>query len=326
MIDAATAEKLLYVGIVLIVAATVGGGLDATGVISIPTLRSWKVQAGVGAIGVLVMALSLSALNTASATAAQAQWQASMAELAGGAVGVPPPLWKPEQVRFNLVELLLSAGDNYVENCSVAAFVLEYSDKLDSIPPEVKDRMQHPLPAGSAKNGYDCYAESLGAAEVIQTNASRGSGTATVHGASSAPVGDLGSRHPLVASRDDEMALVALQSVVADGTQVATSSAARILESLTAVGDKGYMYLGVLGPKGLGSDRTVVGSSAAVGKTATVRVPVNLRAIGNDSDFANHTVYRILDPGTQVDVEWLTPATQKDQWGRVHVVALPPST
>ncbi len=322
MIDAATAEKLLYVGIVLIVAATVGGGLDATGVISIPPLRSWKVQAGVAAIGVLVMALSVSALNAASAAAARSQWQTSMAQLAGGAVGVPPPVWKPELVRYNLVQLLVTAGDDYQENCSVAAFVLEYSDKLDSIPAEVKQRMEKPLPAGAAKNGDDCYAESLGAAELIETNASHASSTAA-HAPSGSPVGDLGARHPVVASRDDATVLMALHSLVPDGTVVATSSAARILESLTAVGDKGYMYIGVLGSNGLGGDRTIVGTSAAVGKVATVRVQVNLRSIGNDSDFASHTVYRILNPGTQVDVEWLTPSSQKDQWARVHVTSVP---
>jgi len=317
IIDTGTAEKLLYLGIGLIIAAIVGGGLDAAGVITLPPLRNWKTQAGVAAIGAVVMSLALVGLIQAGNAAASSAWDAQMSSLAQGTVGIPAPALKPDFIRFELVELLSSAGDDYHKNCSVAAFIVEFSDRLDYVPQAVTVRMLHPLGTQSDV----CYQESLAAAEQLQTEASRkGSSTA-------APVGELDLPVPLLASRDLGIALEALRPTKTnvDEIQVATTSAARLLESLTAVGDEGYVYLGDEDGAVLGSNRTIDENTAAAGKTATVRVLLNLRAIGNDSDYRNHSVYRVLAPGTRVTIERLTPVTAQHLWARVRVVSLPRS-
>ena len=91
------------------------------------------------------------------------------------------------------------------------------------------------------------------------------------------------------------------------------------------MGDEGYVYLGDEDGAVLGSNRTIDENTAAAGKTATVRVLLNLRAIGNDSDYRNHSVYRVLAPGTRVTIERLTPVTAQHLWARVRVVSLPRS-
>jgi hypothetical protein len=323
MIDTATAEKFLYLGIAVLIAAIAGGGLNAAGILNIPTLRSWKVQAAVGAIGIATMVFAVLAFEQASQTAARADWEKQMIALENAVVGIPPPPYPPDLVRVHLVNLVVLAGDDQIENCDIATFVAEYANRLDTIPDQVISRMRNPSQTSA---GQECYAEVERAAEVIQTKSSSTAGAAATKTVG-ARTGYRRVEAPMIAAIDAAAVSTIVEILNASPDAVAdqSSSAARILESLTASGDQGYVYLGSSGSD-LGPNRTVLESTVRANGSATIKTAVNLRKIDTDMNLRSHDVYRVLVPGTKIAIESLIPSAGGYMWARVRVTSVPPSS
>jgi hypothetical protein len=255
------------------------------------------------------MTFAFTQLKAADTAQAQAAWQQQMAALTSGTVGIPKPKWPNEKIRGVLVQEAAMAGNDYNENCSIAIFLFEYSDQFDYIPPAVASAFTNP-PAGLT--GI-CYKEAVELAQKLQSK---------VEPAPS--VGEVpASAYPTLAALDDTEAIKTLLEATRPGAiQVATAATARLLESVTAPGDEGAMFLGTLSGGRLGADRTIVEGVAVTGQTVTVRSSVNLRALGTDTNYRQHSVFRVLPAGTRVTIETVSSPTSHYAWARVRVASV----
>ena len=167
----------IVLGVALVVAAVVGGGLQAFGY-NFPIIPGWKRQVVAGLVGIILAVLSWTIYDLRQRDIA---FQTSFLTIANGAAGVPPPPWSPQQISIRLDDLVTQAGTDTLRNCKVAAIIEEY--KVSPIPFVVREDLQD-----SQKNNavwLKCYRDIVTRAVEHATINTSGSQKAEV--ASSAP-------------------------------------------------------------------------------------------------------------------------------------------
>ncbi|HEX3466909.1 MAG TPA: hypothetical protein VHT05_02290, partial [Candidatus Elarobacter sp.] len=122
------ATTILTLGLALVVAAIIGGGIEAMGN-NIPVITGWKRQVATGLFGVLLVGFGWEALQAAN-------WRAGYMDLVAGMSAVPP--FPTGTVEDRLNTLANDAGDDQSRNCLIADFIFDHNVEL---PISVKQRL-----------------------------------------------------------------------------------------------------------------------------------------------------------------------------------------
>jgi hypothetical protein len=300
-LDVASLEKMLLFGAVLIVAALVGGGLDAAGIIKLPAFRDWRTQSGVGLFGAVIIVFSVFALGSAN-------FATNLELLENGAAGIPPPQWPSTRVQDALENLSVEAAEDPNRNCEIANFIAVHTVPL---PLSVTIKLQAASNGGNAPD-LACYRDVVDAAKAAANQSSSMTQPRVVQ------IAENDSPYPITDVPEAPVRLVAQKSELA-----APTARTNILEAIAAVGQQGWMYLGRYQKGALGSDRTITNASAAVGQTISIKTAVNLREVGSDTNYRTHKIVSVIPPRSTVAVEALTPTSGTYGWARVHIVSLP---
>ena len=128
--------SFIVLGVALVVAAVVGGGLQAFGY-NFPIIPGWQRQVAAGLVGLILAVLSWTIYDLRQRDIV---FQTSFLAIANGAAGVPPPPWSPQQISVRLDDLVTQAGTDTLRNCKVAAIIEEY--KVSPIPFVVREDLQ----------------------------------------------------------------------------------------------------------------------------------------------------------------------------------------
>lgn len=322
-LDLGTLRDLLIIGIAVLLAAMIGGGLDAAGFFKIPHIRDWRVQLLVGAFGACLMGGSIVGFTEAQASLdtaqSSAQWETKFENLRRGSAGLPPPKWSPQFISDELEEITVGAGDDLLRNCEVAAFVTEHAAPLPYL---VSVRIKNSTKATSQT--LQCFRQLV---EQARDDASRRATTSEIRTVSNS----VDARHALFASNDPLPLVDELRSRrrvplrLAQASEVAPDGpTTNILEAAASVDERGWIFLGTNVNGQLGPDRTIVDPAATVGALVDTRLSVNLRRLSpDDDDYRRHRVQAIAPPGTRLFIERLVPSDGDYVWARVRIVALP---
>jgi hypothetical protein len=324
-------EKLLLVGIALMIAALVGGGLEAAG-IKLPILSSKGARLAVGTFGAVIMVFAYLSVQSTNADKLRANFETKLDRVVMGASGIPtPPPWSSQAVADELEGLSVAAGSDVGMNCEIANFVRIHKLPIGDWPTTLQQRFVS-AGKGDTSPALICYRQAIDAA-----SAQRGSCASQTVGAIDTP-GDLPYRPEKAAvSASDVMTgeqsiafaqfystepLPSTTMMVAQSAEVAPDTGdTTILESLAAVGQNGWMYLGVYDGSSLSANnRTIIESTPGINSAVTVREPVNLRSAGGDTDFRHHKIISVIPPRSQVLIKALTPQTEQYRWALVQIL------
>jgi hypothetical protein len=130
-LDGKFLSGLLSFGIVLLVAAAVGGGVKALGN-DIPALNDWRKVIGAAIVGILVGVFAGYGLRLH-------HWNDRYDALVNGANGKPPPPWKQAEIQDGLNWLAEEAGEDARRNCVIADFISVH--EITVLPAPVQRRL-----------------------------------------------------------------------------------------------------------------------------------------------------------------------------------------
>jgi hypothetical protein len=231
-IPSAVLTGVLTLGIVLLAAGAIGGGLKALNV-EVPGLETVRKQVGAGVVGIVLMAFAGYGLSLQ-------YWSQRFDRMQLGAEGQPPPPWDKKHIEDELNVLANDAGNDHRRNCLIAAFV---ETTAVDIPFVVRVRLNDAV--HSANPGLTCYRE-IAMHAIAQVNGA----DAATSAASAIPVsasmsGGGGGRGGPRAVRVGAVARGAQPTQPPLATLAGPgSAAAHILEALSAPGQEGWVIPG----------------------------------------------------------------------------------
>jgi hypothetical protein len=326
-------QKLLLIGIFLIVAALIGGGLEAANLIKLPILSDRRTRAAVGILGAILMSFAYVSIQTSQRAATNAEARAEFGkkydQLLMGAAAIPtPPAWSDQAIADKLEDLAVSAGADVGMNCELTNFMrvhkLPYVDWPTTLQERFVSASQSP-----AAGFLVCYQKAIAAevsiAEAASQQAPRPCRPARAKSVTGASVQSYAPVR-VVSFADYVDVDPPIGGVeLAQASEVAPATAGTsILEAIATVGQSGWMYVGQYTSGGrLGNDRTVIEIAPSVNATVTIREPVNLRAVGTDANYRAHKIVAVIPPGSQVTIKSLTPPSQLYGWASIVIKRIP---
>ncbi len=128
--------SFITLGVVLVIAAVIGGGLQVLGY-NIPVIPGWERQVLAAVLGIVLTVLSW---NIYTFRQNESAFKTALAEIENGAEGKPPPPWSPGKISTHLGDLVPLAGTDTERNCQVAGVIEVY--KVSPIPLVVREKLQ----------------------------------------------------------------------------------------------------------------------------------------------------------------------------------------
>jgi hypothetical protein len=324
-------EKLLLLGITLIIAAVVGGGLDAAGIIRIPILTNGRTRTGIAVFGVLIMAFAYVSVDSAKAAQSRTNFSLEYENLIKGAAGIPtPPPWPDQAVADELEALAVSAGTDVGMNCELANFISVHRIPSNDWPATLSEKL---IAASKGVSGLDldCYRKAIASASAERSRSSCTVGSSTKSGTSQPSAASDASMSGVayavhfdnvVSARSlSPAAFAALgEEDVAQASEIAPETAGTsILEAVARPGQVGWMYLGEIVDGQLGSSRTILEHNPTVNSLATISEPVNLRAAGSDTNYREHQVISVIPPYSKVLIKAFSEGSTRYLWASVVI-------
>lgn len=256
--DPTTLKGFISLGVVLVVAAAVGGGIEALGQ-KIPVLTGWKRQTIVAVLGTVLAAFSWWKLEVTQDSSA---FQTAYQNVANGAAGSPPPPWTPQRLSSGLENLVVQAGRDHDRNCLIAGIIDDYH--VAPMPFVIRENLQ--ASQSNSAPWLQCYRDIL--AKASQTITATAAGPSATHLlAKNAPSADILK----AATLPDTQGWMYLGKLQADGS---LGNDRTILQTRVAQGDtvipKTDVYLRREMPAGQRRKGAVVGI-VPVGTKVTVR-------------------------------------------------------
>jgi hypothetical protein len=248
-IDPKILSAFVMLGIVSMIAA-IAGGVEALNV-KIPPLKDTRVRAGLGAFGLLLVAISCYGLSLR-------QWNDRFDALVNGANGRPPPPFSQQAIEDGLNWLAMWAGDDYFRNCQIADFISVH--EITILPRPVLRRLDATNKRTVPNPGLECYRNKVQAArsESQPTHESAGALSAKKEAAPKTPasrilaavtsksdagwiyLGELASHDRLGSDRN------IVQDIVGTGITVTTSVSIKLHDPVAKTGFRTARVVGVV--------------------------------------------------------------------------------